>query len=359
MLRLVLRAAALTGLATVAALATATPAGAHSTNAPPASDYHTDVHGVVPATTGVHAFTAPDGEQLELRVTGDVTVVVLGYQDEPYLRVDRRGVYENTKSPAVFLNRKRVPSGRPPKGPTRPPNWVRVSTGTTARWHDHRAHWMGGVTPSEVSRAPDRAHVIERWTVPIRVANAPAAIRGRIVWTPPPATGWWYALAVVIGVIVLVATRWAAKPVLGTVLLLLAAGECLHVWGSWTVSDSATIGRIGESLPSLAAILTTLLTAFWLWRRTVWAAAPGLIIAGLFATVAGGLADVSLLAHSWIPSRLDPTLARLLVAFALGAGVAVAIAGAVRLRVQPGTTSAIPDPGAGADAGETLAAGPP
>ena len=66
----------------------------------------------------------------------------------------------------------------------------------------------------------------------------------------------------------------------------------------------------------------------WLARRTVFSAAPLLAIAGLFTAVAGGFADLPVLSHAWIPSRLDPTLACTLVA----------IAGIARLRApRPAT----------------------
>src|SRR5699024_6824010 len=113
---------------------------------------------------------------------------------EPYLRVGPAGVFENRSSPAVALNRTRVPTGRARSGPIGPPRWVRVSTGSTARWHDHRAHWMGGATPGPVRRDPDRSHVIERWRIPLRVdgaASGEAAITGTVRWDPPPNAALW------------------------------------------------------------------------------------------------------------------------------------------------------------------------
>src|SRR6478736_8996318 len=138
----------------------ASPAGAHSTSGPPASNFHAVVRGVTPAVRGVHAALGADGEQIELRVDGGARVTVLGYQGEPYLRVSRAGVFENRESPAVAPNRPRVPTGAAPSGRIGSPRWVRVSAGSTARWHDHRAHWMGGATPAPVRRDPDRPHRI-------------------------------------------------------------------------------------------------------------------------------------------------------------------------------------------------------
>ena len=156
-------------LATLGLLAS--PAGAHSTSGPPASNFHAEVRGITPAVGGVHTRLDADGERIELRVDGRARVTVLGYQGEPYLRVSRTGVFENRASPAVGLNRTRVPSGSARRARIGPPHWVKVSGGSTARWHDHRAHWMGGATPAPVRRAPDRAHVIHIDVVTIVVAN--------------------------------------------------------------------------------------------------------------------------------------------------------------------------------------------
>jgi hypothetical protein len=45
------------------------------------------------------------GEKIELRNDGRRSVVVVGYEREPYLRITPAGVWENRRSPAVFLNR--------------------------------------------------------------------------------------------------------------------------------------------------------------------------------------------------------------------------------------------------------------
>ncbi len=274
----------------------------------------------------------PDGEQIELRVSGDHRVMVLGYEDEPYLRIDQRGVFENRGSPAVRLNRSRTPSGPVPDG-VGPTRWVRVSTEPVARWHDHRAHWMGGTTPEIIRENPDRSHVIDRFRIPIRVDGTPAAIGGQVRWDPPPPTVLWYAIAALIAVAVLVASRRRPRTTLAGTAMILAIGEAVHLAGSWAASSGSTMGRLGAGLVSVAAILILGATGWFVARHEVGPAAPGLVIAGLFAVVAGGLGELSSLSHSTIPTSLPANLARFLVVLALGGGVALGIAGATRLRL--------------------------
>ncbi len=195
---------------------------------------------------------------------------------------------------------------------------------------------MGGVTPTVVQRAPHSTHVIEQWRIPIRVDGHRETIAGRIVWQPPPDPWVSYVLALAFALVVALAVRLAARPALVATTVLLGAAELVHLWGSWPYSSSSTIGRIGGSISSIAAVAMTLFTAVWLLRRSVWVSAPFIVLAGLFAVVAGGLAELPTLSHSWIPSRLDPATVRVLVAFALGAGGTVAAVGARRLRVIRG-----------------------
>ena len=311
----------------------ATPAGAHTTGGPPASNFRTELTGVRPPSRGVEVSLAPDHEQLELRVNGPHIVTVIGYQGEPYLRVDAQGVSENERSPAVAANRTRIPTGSPGRT-TGTPTWRRVSHRPIARWHDHRAHWMGGITPSAVRRDPDHEHVVVRWSIPVRVDGRPAQIGGQIRWAPPPpAWPWWVAAVILAGAMVIVAARpRMARAGLAAALVLMAGAEALHLWGGWPFSTSSTLGRLGDAIPSIAAIAACLAALAWLLRSTAWRCAPALILAGIFVFVSGGVADLSSLSHAFVPSRVSPDVARALIALALGLGSGTTIAGGLRLR---------------------------
>ncbi|MFM8303935.1 MAG: hypothetical protein ACKOA9_06515, partial [Actinomycetota bacterium] len=197
--RRLLVAAALGGAAVVG---TTTPATAHTVGGVDATNYRVEVRSVTPAVPGVTLRPTGDGTRLELVNSGRRTVVVEGYDDEPYLRVGPRGVFENVRSPAHFLNRVLKDPEPPPASadPDAPPEWVRVSTGSTARWHDHRAHWMGDRDPPVVTRAPDEEHLVQRFRIVLRTGDRTATARGVLRWVPGPSPWPWIAGAAALAV---------------------------------------------------------------------------------------------------------------------------------------------------------------
>jgi len=102
----------------------------------------------------------------------------------------------------------------------------------------------------------------------------------------------------------------------------------------FTYATDSTVGRLGDAIPSIAAIAACLGALAWLLRTTPWRSAPALILAGLFVFVSGGVADLASLSHAFVPSRASGELARALIAMALGLGAGTAIAGGLRLRAS-------------------------
>ncbi len=106
-----------------------------------------------------------------------------------------------------------------------------------------------------------------------------------------------------------------------------------HAIGNWAES-SATFGtKASESIYSIVGIGLGVLALGWMWRRGADAAVPFVLVASVFLLVAGGLADVSTLGHSQVPSSLPPVIARIVVACTIGLGVGLAATAGMRLRV--------------------------
>src|SRR5215468_462321 len=160
------RLVAVLGVAVACLLATAAPASAHAADAPDATNYRTTITGLTPALPGVEVRAIEAGARLELTNTSSRTVEVLGYSNEPYLDVRPDGVYQNTNSPATYLNATLNGGVVPPANadPTAPPVWQKISDTPTARWHDKRARWAQLQPPPAVAADPGDPHRIADWS---------------------------------------------------------------------------------------------------------------------------------------------------------------------------------------------------
>ena len=151
--------------------------------------YHSSVVRLVPASPVIHVTVVDSDDRLQMRVDGSHTVVIDGYQGEPYLRFSPGGVYRNARSPATYLNddrfgRVRLPAGANAKAP---PQWVTVAPrGRTYEWHDHRIHWMSTSYPPVVAADRSSPHRIFDWIVPGTVDGRRLAVHGRLDYTPLP-----------------------------------------------------------------------------------------------------------------------------------------------------------------------------
>jgi hypothetical protein len=186
---------ALALLAGSIALAAPTAAAAHRGSA--GKGYVSTVAGILPNVLGVSASVVGGDDRLHLSNYSGKTIVILGYEGEPYLRLSRAGVYENTRSPATYLNRLRYPPSLHPgtADPRAAPRWRRVSRGLSFDWHDHRIHWTARTPPAVVRQGPHKTHLIFNWRVPGRADGKPIAITGFLGYVPPSRTkasgrGW-------------------------------------------------------------------------------------------------------------------------------------------------------------------------
>lgn len=323
-------------MAMLGLLFSATPASAHGVGGVQPTNYRTVVHGIQPAVRGVTIRPIDFGARLQLRNETNRDVVVFGYDDEPYLRVGPDGLFRNERSPAVFLNRTSTPSGAVPHtfDADAPPDWTRISNARVATWHDHRAHWMGASAPASVTSAPDHRHVVIRdWSVKLRFGNEPLAVHGDVVWVPGPSPWPWILGAAALAVVVFGLSR--RRPlVLPVALGVLVLSEIVHVSGAWNYSGASLVNKLGASAYGFAAIAIGLVAIAIAARRRTSDAIPVTLAAGVLFFIAGGLADLTTLTRSQVPTTVAPTLARLTIMLALGVGAGVIAGTAARLRVN-------------------------
>src|SRR5436190_2144403 len=160
------------------------PADAHGGSA--LRGYVSTVSSVQPNVLGLNVAVLGGDDRLRISNYSGKTIMILGYQREPYLRFDTSGVWANTRSPAAHLNRFRLPHGLKPgiAHPTAPPRWRLVAHGVTYEWHDHRIHWTRRKPPRGVREHPDRVQKIFEWRVPGRAAGRSFVITGFLGYSP-------------------------------------------------------------------------------------------------------------------------------------------------------------------------------
>ena len=143
----------MTIIAAALMVAAAPGASAHGTNNQPLPDaehYLSEITGISPAIPGLSASIDPRGEWIEVSNTTNKTLVILGYMREPYLRIDQTGVAENQYSPTLALNQSLFSDLTQLGDSSLLAAWNTTGSGRTARWHDHRIHWMTADRPPAV-----------------------------------------------------------------------------------------------------------------------------------------------------------------------------------------------------------------
>jgi hypothetical protein len=138
---------------------------------------------------GHFTFTAPPRK----------TVVVFGYEQEPYVRFAGGKVYENERAPTTYVNRDEPPPATAEAHAA--PRWHEVARSRTYTWHDHRTHWMASSAPAAVDRDPHARHHIFDWKVSGTVDAKRFTIVGSLDWSPTKSgLGWqWLLVPVVAG----------------------------------------------------------------------------------------------------------------------------------------------------------------
>lgn len=339
-----MRRALVTCCAALAVLVgTATPAAAHSVDGVEATNFTARVLRVEPQVGGIDIRLVEHGTRFEITNSTDEEAVVLGYQGEPYLRIGPDGVFQNTRSPATYLNRDlSMSAALPPDADAdAPPEWERVSTGTTARWHDHRLHWMGDDDPEAVKADPGSTHVVTpaQTVLVLRHGDTTVEATGELLWVPGPSAVPWLGLALLLFVLtaaLAITRRWAAA--LAAAVVVLVAVDLLHVAGTAAFSADGfgtALGRtLGGSIMSIAGWVVGG-AAVWLLAR---GRPEGLFAAGaagIFVAVNGGLADLSDLSRSQLPFGWPEPLARGAVAVAIGVGLGLVVAAFLGVQRHP------------------------
>jgi hypothetical protein len=169
----------------------ASPAAAHGTGTS-----QTEVTSIRPRVPGLQVTVTKDGSWVTVTNTGSAPVLVLGYEGEPYLRVEATGSWRNARSSTAMLAESAT-NGNPAQTVTadQAPRWVRLPTVSRVRFHDLRVPTTSTRRHLGSSSAP---RVIMSWSLPLRVGHQDVTARGTLAWVPTPAPKGWIILLCVL-----------------------------------------------------------------------------------------------------------------------------------------------------------------
>lgn len=175
-----------TGTATVlmALVAIVLPTGANAHEGNP--DYRSEIVTVTPASAaqGLVLTIQNFDDNVELNNRTGKEVLVDGYDGEPYIRASADGAVDvNLNSPSYYLNEDRfadvtVPDRADAKAE---PVWKQVADNGIYAWHDHRSHYMGLGTPTQVKDESQETEVFT-YVIPMSVGGVPVEANGVLTW---------------------------------------------------------------------------------------------------------------------------------------------------------------------------------
>ena len=204
----ILRPALMTvALVTVTVVVTAPSATAHGggQSIPDAKHYLTQIDGITPTVVGLTAKVDPRGEWVEVTNATGKDLTIFGYAHEPYLRITPAGLSENVRSVSAPLNQSLFGDLSQIQLAQAPAVWQTRSTSNTARWHDHRIHWMNAQRPPDVQAHPGRQQLIGHWTVHMQLDTQPIDLTGTLGWLPIKQTSLLAKLTIGIDIALLAA----------------------------------------------------------------------------------------------------------------------------------------------------------
>ncbi|MDQ1357861.1 MAG: hypothetical protein QOG44_2234 [Acidimicrobiaceae bacterium] len=332
------RAALMLAMVLGVVLVQAQPASAHSVSGVGATNWKSVLTSVSPSVPGLTVKLVEGGSRIEV-VNHGPEILVVGYEGEPYLRVGPQGVFENLQSPATYLNCSRAgcsfPAGINKDGP---PKWKKISSGQTARWHDHRAHFMGTQLPPDVAQAPNKVHQEANWEIAMTQGSTPITVKGNYTWIPGSSPLPWLLVALAlaaVGAALGLLGAWGVP--LAVALVVVTVNDIYHAVGIAWFWSGGFVYRLEKffsgSFYSFVGWALGFVAVWLLVRRRV----DGLyaaVFAGGSAALFTGLLDITVLSRSQAPFGGSLVVDRVTVVISLGLGLGVAVGALIGIRAS-------------------------
>ena len=298
------------------------PASAHiagSGGSP--SNYQATVTGIQPAAPTVGVTVGVGGQWVRVTNQGAAEIVIVGYRDEPFLRLSGNRVEVNQLS-STAAETGQIP-GVPAADQSAEPRWVQLRDGDSATWTDNR---IDPESQGDAQRQPQRAS--GSWELPLVVEGRQVAVLGTWERVPPPSPWpWLAALGLLAAVVAAIGWRrnWhrpmaavIAGGILAFVLHLLGTGFAPQQGGP--VFGWIGVGAVGafSMLIGAVAVISTVRKSESAPDRAI---TVGIMVLLLAAT------DISVLWNSQLPFAGPAVLDRALTAITYATALGLLVAG--------------------------------
>ncbi len=296
-------------------------AGSALAGAAQPTNYESIVLRVSPAAIGI-SFEVVGGDAfLTVTVEHSHEVLIPGYFNEPYVRIDADGsVYVNENSQAFFINEDRYGLVPIPVGVDleSEPAWSLVATDGRYAWLDHRIHWMSEDLPPAV--AGDQREQVFPWEIPVLIDGVGTSVIGELVWIPShhPAPSLMAGLIALLPLLF-----WSPRRSRLLAAVVVTSGGIASFVTVAQVNGTPEAARglpVILVLPVLAVALGVAAFVRAARRRRF---ALQLLLAGGLSLAIWALLTLNVLWLPVLPSAMNPVMERAAVAFVLWSGIAV------------------------------------
>jgi hypothetical protein len=301
------------------------PAAAHTLTGVPSTDYRSRITSVSPRLAGLSVRLLDLGRRVRVTNRTGADVVVVGYQGEPYLRVGPAGVFENRRSPTLYLNRGLRPAAMPASAdPTAPPSWHRRGSGRRVTWPDSRTRWTAPDPPAVRADRGRGQVVVPSWRIELRAAGRTVAVTGTISYLPPPSAIPYLLVAgaLLAGAVAAAGSRWWGPALSAGVAVLVAVDVVRSVGGVLSSGDGVAGSALRLLLGGILSVAAWVAGALAVGRLQA-GEEDGAVLGGVAAFVIfvySGVGDLANLSRSQVPFAWPVVLARVAVAVSLGLG---------------------------------------
>lgn len=316
------------------------------------------VKSVQPETSSFEIQSIENGQRVEIKRTGSEVVVVLGVSGEPFVKLERSGIYRNTKSPTYLINQStknnlsheamKEAFEKTSDDPNATPDWKKISSSNVYRWHDHRAHYMGDIPKGE--------EFLGTSEIAIEVSGKPVLVTFEYRSKDQPTTLIYFGVFFIVAVLIVVGVKknskiqefaYSQKLVAG-VCLLVALLETSHIFGYMLFSKETFGGKFSASIYGVALVLVSAITGIKLLvyktqektgELAVQKYAPLISLTGLIGISVGFLIEYKIFLDQYLVTSLSPTLSRVSVLLVGLSSILLLVIGIPNLRTGKKETS--------------------